>query len=321
MRWVVAAAVLASCSSSRGRAPAAPAPAQRPPAHAAPSPHGDGGAPAAPAGDPPAAVDPATCINRATDLDHWLHTAVAEHDGTLTLTARVHLVDMTSLPLGRVARGPVLEIKQTTQLLDGVEVAAKDLPKLLREARPRILVAIDAEAPIAHAAALLAQASKAGITSAGFLFGHPSAVKPPEASSLSGELAEIDRHDPFTRAKETAAVVRRLLAHCAAGASLLDHVPAGDPDATERAVLDGLKPALIDCGCAADVDGIRAAMWPLVGPGQGVPAVAVEVGLAGAADRKAVVVAGASWNDVAADVVAAARKGAHVKLVARARSR
>ena len=266
----------------------------------------------------------AACEARATDLAAWATTVDHRYGGSFM--ARDNLIeDRDAAPLAagfRVAVG-VEVTRDAISVNSRPSADAKAITERIEDARGAgpagaVVFFIDRDAPTSLLAVAAAGAVAANARDVQLAVARPvTPLPPPPRSSVTDELAATAGGSSTDRAVGVARVLRRVIAGCPGMIRAFGAVGESSHAASKaQAIIDALRPALVECSCNVDLDALRSTMWAIMGPGVYPPAGLVAVTLASSDDRSAAIATGATWADAAPAVFAAATAGERVRIVA-----
>lgn len=272
-------------------------------------------------------LEPPSCESRAAELGRWLNEVDGEGGSTVMLGSGLHLVEADAPRIARPA--PVVQVNPDSITINGepaftqVEVTEGLQARLQMDAYlgredpelvPTVLLAIDRDAPFTKVAEMVTAATAAGYTRAGFLVGKKSRLQPPPPSSVSEDLARIERlPDPSERVMRLAELMKKVYEKCPPVTKVLGRLAVASPDARSMALARQIPDAIAECKCACDLDAVRSLHWVLQGPQAGIVTGAVYVSLARPADTEVQVATGkpdARWADAHQAVLAAVKSAA-----------
>lgn len=260
------------------------------------------------------AMDARTCATRAHALATYLQDM--DHDASLLPPGSMVLAVRDDLPAAQPAFAPIVMIGEDHLGVQGqrlgaddVDAVAERLEATLRRVREdaalgrrgaepdTLLVAIDAAAPWARVEAVLAAAARAGANRFELAFGRtPRPQAPPPPSKIDRELDAIFAADGSDRATRFAEVAKRQVNRCGALARAFGAVadPGPGEDRAEL-LIRSLEPALVECGCRADLPSLQALFYRLLYNPNPVGWLSVSLG----AGEPLVAAPDARWRDVA----------------------
>ncbi len=193
----------------------------------------------------------------------------------------LRLVSRSDLPPVELRVGPVVEVVGGRVRFQGEAVADRaDLASRLAHAydtsraampppggfpAPELYIALDPDAPWETVVWIAEEASKAGVAAPRFAFARPAKTPPPPRTATDDAFDAMMKADAAERATRAADIVSKMVTRCGAlekAFASVASVPGEDKGAT---LLAAVGPALIECDCKADLDGLRTAFWRVVG--------------------------------------------------------
>lgn len=206
-----------------------------------------------------------TCQREAADVA----TMFASMDTTRGIETRfVKLVRRDDLAIAPDEFGVVLEVSAEGVRTYGVTETPQDLESVLglitqRNAKPFVLLAIDAATPWKNVAAIFATLEARGFAEVGLVFARkPVESQPPPRSAIDDKLDEAEKAPPGDRATKAAQLATELVRDCEAIHALFTDVSGNDDKA--KHMIDGLPPALVECRCRCDVPSLKSLMYRLL---------------------------------------------------------
>ena len=224
--------------------------------------------------------DDAECRPRAEELGRFL-TAM-DHDMSPFLPADdLRLVSRSDLPPVELRLAPVVEVVAGRVRFQGEAVADRaDLASRLARAydtsretmpppggvpAPELYVALDPDARWETVVWIAEEASKAGVAAPRFAFARPAKTPPPPRTATDDAFDALMKADPAERATEAASIVSKMVDRCGALEKAFGSVASVPGEDKAETLLAAVGPALIECDCKADLDGLRTAMWRVAG--------------------------------------------------------
>jgi hypothetical protein len=257
------------------------------------------------------------CARRANEVGASL--VAAEREAESLIATNPHLLDDRDAPLARRDGAPIVQVLQTGIItVNGVHATdAKEVMDALAATDahpPRVLLGIDAGAPLREIDDAARGAVAAGFTDAGVLFTRPTQLTRPAPSMITHEIRGITRaRDPAWKAAALAQIAVRTMHGCKElEQTFADRGRNGD---TNHAIVTKIPGALEACDCSIDLDNFHDLMWMIEAPVDHPPQSVVDVTLAPAEDHSATAITGATWADAAPALIAA--HGQRVRFTAR----
>jgi biopolymer transport protein ExbD len=225
------------------------------------------------------------CAQEVLRLRGWLKEMTEETDESpVPVRPSIFLmVANIEKPDRPTSSGPLVEIsKKRTwvenqvarpdQLDDLLKKTAKQAENLGRgdkeEARlPRLLLAVDRDAPWSRVVAVHDAAARAGFTQISLLFTPygQSTTKRPGPSSIDGQLDTIQRMtDPVKKVPRLAKLTRRVCSGCQALDKVFKTLSVTNPEAKARVITRFLPDAVAECACAVDLPALKAILWTML---------------------------------------------------------
>jgi len=164
----------------------------------------------------------------------------------------------------QVARPDQLDelMKKTAEQAENLGRGDKQEAKL-----PRLLVAVDRDAPWSRVAAATGAAARAGFTRISFLFTPYGAAttKRPGPSSIDGQLDTIRRMtDPVKKVPQLAKLTRKVCGGCQALDKVFKGLSVTNPEVKARVITRFLPDAVAECDCAVDLPALKAILWTML---------------------------------------------------------
>jgi hypothetical protein len=164
----------------------------------------------------------------------------------------------------QVARPDRLDelMKKTAEQAKNLGRGDKEAAKL-----PRLLVAVDRDAPWSRVAAVHAAAARAGFTQVSLLFTPygTATTKRPGPSSIDGQLDTIARMtDPVKKVPRLARLTRRVCGACAPLDKVFKTLSVTNPEAKARVITRYLPDAVAECDCGVDLPALKAILWTML---------------------------------------------------------
>jgi len=179
--------------------------------------------------------------------------------------------------------GPLVEISENRTWVENQVARPNQLDELLektaRQAKnlglgdkqesrlPRLLVAVDRDAPWSRLVAATDAAARAGFTQISLLFTPYGAAttKRPGPSSIDGQLDTIRRMtDPVKKVPQLARLTRQVCGGCAQLDKVFKTLSVTNPEAKARVITRFLPDAVAECGCAIDLPALKAILWTML---------------------------------------------------------
>ena len=127
-----------------------------------------------------------------------------------------------------------------------------------------VIFMIDVAATWGQVVTVAAAATRAGMVHARFVFAKPSPVKPPPPTAIDERFHKlIDDPERGNKATAVANLFSEVIRPCAAETHELFAPRKSDDRAAD--LIEGIGPALIACGCKADVAQVRNGIWFIAG--------------------------------------------------------
>jgi hypothetical protein len=315
LMWTMAVCAWSCSASSPTAAPSAPAPIGSAATVGAGSAVGTSAA--------GSGVQSADCAARATDLAAWLNTTARQNRKSSRSYAEnvVEVADARPFEDALANQPPhYIRVSAKGELgVDGTTLGPTTPPSQVTEvladkrAHGRTgdyLFVFDRDAPMARVAIAVAGVVAVGGRTGVFMVGVPKAERtPPPRSSVTDELLAPDPHG--TRFVEIAhnvvAGCPRLAGAVADKRLFSDSIPEW---------IDGIKSSVIGCGCAVDLDALRATLWFFLSGNDPDRIGVVDAALAGPDDGRAITLSGATWADAVPAMLAAHGKPIRIPLAA-----
>jgi len=244
----------------------------------------------------------ARCRAQADELGRMLATA-ERHDYSVSSELRATLAMRGDLPRHpEVFDRPTIYVQQTGYRIHDdsfpdVRALVERLKDIRRHDRdPRVLVlAIDARTPWPQVVELVRVAATEGFSSPAFVFAAPVPPDPPRAPIDD----EIDKTLAAGSPGGLGNILRRTLAGCSAATRVYDDMMSEYAKTTlvnESLLVNGIPPALVECGCDVDVANVRAVLWRILHSTNATREVRFD---ADAPKRQIALPAQATWQDAA----------------------
>jgi len=224
--------------------------------------------------------DAAECRARAEELGRFL-TAMDHDQSPFSSADDLRLVSRSDLPAVELRLGPVVEVVGGRVRFQGEPVADRaDLASRLARAydisrepmpppggvsAPELYIALDPDAPWETVVWIAEEAAKAGVAAPRFAFARPAKTPPPPRTATDDAFDAMMKADAAERATRAADIVSKMVTRCDAlekAFASVASVPGEDKAAT---LLAEVGPAVAECDCKVDLDGLRTAMWRVVG--------------------------------------------------------
>ena len=225
------------------------------------------------------------CAAEVLRLRGWLKEMTEETDESpVPVRPSIFLmVANIKKPDRPTSSGPLVEISENrtwvetqvarpNQLDELLEKTAKQAENLGRgdkqEARlPRLLVAVDRDAPWSRLVAATDAAARAGFTQISLLFTPYGAAttKRPGPSSIDGQLDTIRRMtDPVKKVPQLASLTRKVCGGCQPLDKVFKGLSVTNPEVKARVITRFLPDAVAECGCAIDLPALKAILWTML---------------------------------------------------------
>jgi hypothetical protein len=225
------------------------------------------------------------CAAEVLRLRGWLKEMTVETDESpvpvrpsiFLMVANIENADRpaSSGPLVEISKkrtwveNQVARPNQLDELLLKTAKQAENLGRGDKEAvkLPRLLVAVDRDAPWGRLVAVHDAAARAGFTQISLLFTPYGAAttKRPGPSSIDGQLDTIaTMTDPVKKVPQLAKLTRKVCGGCAPLDKVFKTLSVTNPEAKARVITRFLPDAVAECDCAIDLPALKAILWTML---------------------------------------------------------
>ena len=225
------------------------------------------------------------CAREVLRLRGWLTEMTKETDESpVPVRPSIFLmVANIEKPDRPTSSGPLVEITENRTWIENQVARPNQLDELMKktakqagnlgrgdreEAKlPRLLLAVDRDAPWSRVVAVHDAAARAGFTQISLLFTPYGAAstKRPGPSSVDGKLDTIQRiTDPVKKIPQLAKLTRRICSGCQALDKVFKTLSVTNPEAKARVITRFLPDAVAECDCAVDLPALKAILWTML---------------------------------------------------------
>ena len=224
------------------------------------------------------------CAKDLLELRAWLkeltkktdESPVSVRSSIALLVTHIENADRptSSRPLVEIGKKRIWVDKHLSQpgelrnLLDKTASQAKNLSRVDdKEKLPRLLLAIDRDAPWSLVVSVHDAAAQAGFTHLSILYTPYGQKKMahPHPSDIDAELKTIHKmNDPAEKVTQLAKLIRRVSSDCPELCGVFKSLSVTSPAVKARVIVRLLPQALSECGCAVDLPSLRAILWTLL---------------------------------------------------------
>lgn len=224
------------------------------------------------------------CAQEVLRLRGWLTEMTAETDESpVPVRPSIFLmVANIQKPDRPTSSGPLVEIAEKRtwvenqvarpdQLKNLIEKTARQAGNLGRgdkqKTLPRLLVAVDRNAPWSRLVAVHDAAAQAGFTQLSILFtpyGRATTARP-GPSKIDAELDQILKMpDPAKKVPRLAKLTRRVCGGCPPLDKVFKTLSVTNPEAKARVITRFLPDAIAECACAVDLPSLKVILWTML---------------------------------------------------------
>jgi hypothetical protein len=224
------------------------------------------------------------CAREVLRLRGWLTEMTQEIDESpVPVRPSIFLmVANIEKPDRPTSSGPLVEIAEKRTWVENQVARPGKLEGLLLEtakqaenlgrgdkekALPRLLVAVDRDAPWSRLVAVHDAAARAGFTQLSLLFtpyGREATARP-GASRIDAELDAIrGMTDPVKKVPRLAKLTRSVCAGCPQMDKVFKTLSVTNPEAKARVITRYLPDAVAGCACAVDLPALKAILWTML---------------------------------------------------------
>ena len=225
------------------------------------------------------------CAAEVLRLRGWLKEMTEETDESpVPVRPSIFLmVANIEKPDRPTSSGPLVEISKKRTWVENQVARPDQLDELLRKTAkqaenlgrggreetrlPRLLLAVDRDAPWSRVVAVHDAAARAGFTQVSLLFTPygQATTKRPGPSSIDGQLDNIQRMtDPVKKVPQLAKLTRRVCSGCQALDKVFKTLSVTNPEAKARVITRFLPDAVAECACAVDLPALKAILWTML---------------------------------------------------------
>lgn len=225
------------------------------------------------------------CAAEVLRLRGWL-TEMTEETDESPVPVRPSIFLMVAnieKPDRPASSGPLVEISKKRTWVENQVARPNQLDELLKKTAkqaenlgrgnkeeiklPRLLLAVDRDAPWGRLVAVHDAAARAGFTQISLLFTPygQATTKRPGPSSIDGELDTIQQMtDPVKKVPRLAKLTRRVCSGCQALEKVFKTLSVTNPEAKARVITRFLPDAVAECACAIDLPALKAILWTML---------------------------------------------------------
>lgn len=232
----------------------------------------------------PGKLDSEKCAQEVLRLRGWLNDMTREIDESpVPVRPSVFLMAANiENPDRPTSSGPLVEISKNRTWVENRVARPDRLNDLLvktaeqagnlgrggaEKTLPRLLVAVDRDAPWSRLVAVHDAAARAGFTQLSLLFtpyGRTTTARP-DPSKIDAELDQIQKMtDPVQKIPRLAKLTRRVCCGCPQLDKVFKTLSVTSPEVKARVITRYLPDAVAACACALDLPALKAILWTML---------------------------------------------------------